>query len=188
MVFTSASQMRLWVMLEANPQVSCFCERPLPAGATDQAFDFWVIRNGKVFWLAIGDKPPVTDASQSKSEAVLSKPDPQSGVEEVHWVSPTEIYSHRIWIQNWLSLLPYLCTTSALSLNALRQSVLKFYQHAATLEDAELALARNDPVLVRSAVIAELHAGTLVSDELTHRPWDRSIVISQLLSRSHATQ
>ncbi len=188
MVFTSASQIRLWVTLEANPQVSRFCERPTPGSATDRQFDFWAIRNGQVFWLAIGDKPPMDDVRQRRSEAAPSEPDPQIDSEEVHLVSPTEIDSHRIWIQNWLSLLPYLCTASALSLNALRRSVLKFYQHEATLEDAEFALARNDPVLVRSAVIAELHAGSLVSPELTHRPWDRSIVISRLRSRPHATQ
>lgn len=180
LILTSASQVRLWVMLEANPQVSRICERPIRLASpephsSEQHADFWTVRSGVATWLLIGDDKcdpidsPEQDATESRE---LLPPD-------VLRVSQDEIDSHQVWIRNWLTLLPYLCTASALTLHSLRGEVLQFCRDGATLEDAELTLAKRDPVLVRTAAIAELHAGGLFCEELTKRPWDRSIFLSR---------
>ena len=87
-------------------------------------------------------------------------------------VTTKNLDSHRVWIQNWLSLLPYLSATSSLNLDHLGKQVVEFFTRESSIDAAERHFARDDDVLVRTAVIAQLHAGRLFSGDLLTRPWD----------------
>ena len=84
-----------------------------------------------------------------------------------------ELDRHRTWIQNWLSLLPYLSATASVDLDSLSGSVVEFFAREASFDDAERHFVHLDPVLVRTAVIAGLHQGRLFSNDLLAKPWDR---------------
>ena len=165
-MLTGQDQLHLWVMLEAHPGVTQYCERPASADAA-QALpiaDFWAIRDGTPTWLRLVEAP-VDDA------ASLARATSDEGVE---LIGPDELKRHRVWIRNWLSLLPYLSTTSPLGLESLKAQVVEGAGDEATFDEIERHFAHTDPVLTRTAVIAALHAGRLVSEDLQHKPWDRS--------------
>jgi hypothetical protein len=127
-VFNHRAQLHLWVMLEANPDVSKYCERPTwPADCGPRPkVDFWVVRNGQPFWLMLGPEEmemPTLDQANPPTDARTELAAPK-----VMTISTGDLDRHRVWIQNWLSLLPYLSTASDLNLGSLSASVLEFSQ------------------------------------------------------------
>ena len=123
LLLTTLSQLRLWVMLETNPEVSVLRERPVRPDMSDQRYDFWAMRSGGPVWLAIPDESKSNLQAPNDYTADLSAGDRSR--EEL--VTRADLDCHRIWIQNWQSLLPYLCTGSALSMQGLRDRVLSFF-------------------------------------------------------------
>lgn len=169
-LFASATQLRLWIMLEANPGVTNYCERPaLSAEAAAPLADFWVMRDGSEQWLTVdddaGEHAGVHDP-QAIGQTTRSAPC-------VETISRKEIERHRIWIQNWMLLLPYLATGAHLIEPTLLANVIEFFGHSATMDEAEQRFGRIDPVLIRTAVIAGLHGGQLISSDLVTLAFSR---------------
>jgi hypothetical protein len=163
-VLNSRSQLHLWAMLEANPAVSRYCERPCPATDDEPvAADFWAVHDGRPTWLSLADAPQ-TSGSISAGPGVVM-------------VSGAELDTHRVWIQNWLSLLPYLSSAAALNLVDLRSRLVEFFAREASLAEAEHHFAAVEPVLVRTATIEGLHRGQLLSPDLRVSPWTPSMRI-----------
>jgi hypothetical protein len=180
-LLTSQGQLHLWAMLEANPSVTRYCERPSwPAECgLRPALDFWALHDHQPVWLVSEELPsalPDQDACQRQEIVVQS-------------VTAKDMDSHRVWIQNWLSLLPYLSAVSSLNLDHLGRQVVEFFTRESSFDDAERHFARDDGVLVRTAVIAQFHAGRLYSSDLLTRPWDLDTRVVRLSSQScHAPQ
>jgi hypothetical protein len=175
-MFASVAQVRLWVMLEANANVTNYCERPALSleHAADPVADFWVMRDGTEQWLILHDDVdgPGAHAQQVAHSTTRTAPC-------VETISSKEMERHRIWIQNWMSLLPYLATGSHLVDPALCANVIQFFDRPATFAEAEQHFSRIDPVLVWTAVIVELHAGQLISADLIRLPLSRHTRVSR---------
>ncbi len=181
-MLTGQDQLHLWAMLEAHPGVTKYCERPASPDAA-QALpiaDFWAIRDGTATWLRL-------EEASADNTASLAPPTSDEGVELIR---PDELKRHRIWIRNWLSLLPYLSTTSPLGLETLQTQVVEAAgREDTTFDEIERQLGPTDPVLTRTAVIAALHEGLLISEDLQHRPWDRSTRVCRAMRQArHAPQ
>ena len=180
-MLTGQAQLHLWAMLEAHPGVTQYCERPASPDAA-QALpiaDFWAIRDGSPRWLRL---------AQASAERAVSL-DRATSYEGVDLISPDELKRHRVWIRNWLSLLPYLSTTSPIGLEALKGQVVEVAGVESTFDEIERHFAQTDSVLTRTAVIAALHAGLLLSQDLQHKPWDRSTRVCRTPPRDrHAPQ
>ncbi|KWI26334.1 hypothetical protein [Burkholderia stagnalis] len=168
-------------MLEANPGVTNYCERPALSGdaATEPLADFWIMRDGTEQWLTVddnvGEQADVHDL-QTTAQTSRSAPD-------IEIISRNEIERHRVWIQNWMSLLPYLAMGAHLIEPTLLANVVEFFDHSATVDDAEQHFPRIDSVLVRTAIIAGLHRGQLVSPDLITLAFDRHTRVSQYRCR-----
>jgi hypothetical protein len=175
-MFVSATQVRLWIMLEANPGVTNYCERPALSvePLTEPIADFWVMRDGAEQWLIVDDNVDGVRA-----------PDPRIGSQtiqaaaRVETISSKDIERHCRWIQNWMSLLPYLATGSRLIDPALLANIIQFFDRPATIDEAEQHFSRIDPVLARTAIIAGLHGGQLISPDLTTLAFSRHIRVSR---------
>ena len=180
-MLTGQAQLNLWAMLEAHPGVTQYCERPASPDAA-QALpiaDFWAIRDGSPRWLRLA--PALVEGA-----AWLDRATSHEGVEVI---SPGELKRHRVWIRNWLSLLPYLSSTSPIGLEALKGQVVEVADSQATFDEIERHFAQTARVLTRTAVIAALHEGLLVSEDLQHKPWDRGTRVCRAWPRDrHAPQ
>ncbi|MFX1767838.1 hypothetical protein PWP93_35745 [Paraburkholderia sp. A1RI-2L] len=175
-MFASATQVRLWIMLEANPGVTNYCERPVPSveATTEPIADFWVMRDGAEQWLIVDDnvEEAAAHGQQIANETTRTAP-------RVETISSKDIEHHRIWVQNWMSLLPYLATGSHLIDPTLLVNIIHFFNRPATIDEAEQHFARLDPVLVRTAIITALHGGQLISPDLTTLAFSRHILVSK---------
>ena len=175
--FTGRAQLHLWTMLEANPAVTRYCERPAwPEECEPRpSIDFWALRDGMPVCLSLQESAPPDTVEEPRLPFGLI----------VQTITARELDSHRVWIQNWLSLLPYLSTASSLNLDTMRTPVIEFFASEASFDDAERHFANIDPVLVRTAVISELHRGRLFSHDLIARPWDRHTRVVRASPRTH---
>jgi hypothetical protein len=165
--------------LEAHPSVTLYCERPSWPGEDVDRFraDFWALRHGQPVWLALQPEAVTEDEPSFPAHPAIIA------------VTNEELDRHRVWITNWLSLLPYLSNVAASDLQALQEPVEGFFMGEASFEDAERHFAELDPVLVRTAVIAGLHQGRLYSSELLVRPWDLRTRVMRCPPRlRHASQ
>lgn len=180
-MLNSTAQLGLWALLEAHPGVTRYCERPSWPGDEEPvpSPDFWVLRDGKPVWLALRQGAPVADGREpSPTEA--------SGVQIV---TVDELDRYRVWITNWLSLLPYLAVDAWPELESVRDPVVDYFRREASFDEAERHFTRLDPVLVRTAAIDGLHQGHLYSAELLVRPWDgRTRLMRCAPPGSHAPQ
>lgn len=177
-LLTGEGQLLVWTMLEANPTVSRYCERPSwppEDGCRPASLDFWALRDNKPVWLALQVTP---------SELIARDERHPSGA-VVQSVTTEDVDCHRVWIQNWLSLLPYLSATSSLNLDFLGRQVVEFFTRESSFNDAERHFAHEDGVLVRTAVIAQLHAGRLYSSDLLTRAWDLDTRVARISSEAH---
>ncbi len=164
-------QLRLWIILEANPGVSSYCERPALSveAVTEPLADFWIMRDGRERWLSVDDSADAQDEAHKPQPAALTG----RSAPDVEIISTKEIERHRIWIQNWMLLLPYLATGAHLIEPTLLANVVEFFERSATVDEAEQGFPRIDPVLVRTAVIAGLHGGQLISPDLVTLAFSR---------------
>jgi hypothetical protein len=185
-MFASETQVHLWVMLEANPGVTNYCERPALSveQAAESVADFWVIRDGVDQWLTVEDNvdearvPDPHRASQTTQDSPC-----------VETIFRKDIERHRVWIQNWMSLLPYLATGSHLIDPTMLMSMIQFFDRLATIDEAEQHFSRIDPVLVRTSIIAGLHGGQLISPDLTALAFGRHTRVSRYCRGApHETQ
>jgi hypothetical protein len=99
---TSYEQWKCWLIIEANPAITSYCERPMRvAGAGSAMVDFWVELRDQVggeFWLFDGGEAAT---SGDRRPGVLR------GL-RVRVISPTLLGSFEVPLSNWAQILPYL--------------------------------------------------------------------------------
>ncbi len=147
---------RQWLRLEADPDVSTFCERPARIGPdpTSRLISYWVRhqQTQEFVMLLTGDAP-------------ADLPNQHDG-EPLRVVTPPELAAASIWIDNWQRMLPVINCCSGLMSPALKKSVLTLANVPITLLSMEGALAKSQPMLLRAAAFELLRTGVLVAPSL----------------------
>lgn len=89
-VLAGRDQLHIWVMLEAHPAVTRYCERPTWPDeiATSPEPDFWALRDGSAVWLALRDAP-------HSDPDLTPLPPLNPGVETI---STDPLDQHRVWM------------------------------------------------------------------------------------------
>ena len=150
-----------WICLEADPRIQTFCERPAYLSLADgskRPADFWVKLAGSEMLLTVewdSQTPTFTI-----DEIELS----------VRMVLPAELATARIWISNWMRMLPCITSCRQLIAKSLINSVLKFVAEPKPLSRIEQEFSTGDPTLVRAAIFSLLHQGQLQAPQLHTEP------------------
>ena len=99
---SSYDQWRCWLIIEANPAITTFCERPMRvAGGGSAIVDFWVELRADAageFWLLVDSEP----------EDMEDKPPRALQGRQVRLITPALLASLAIPLTNWAQILPYL--------------------------------------------------------------------------------
>lgn len=154
------SALEQWVMLEADPAVTAFCERPgfVQSGAKLYLVDFWV---------RYVDRQELVILFDSDAELVLEPPVIlDSSRLTVRSIQPSDIAASRAWIGNWKRMLPCLVATRGLVPPLLSNEIERFVARPHRLLSIEREFTTGDPILVRAAVFGLLHAGRVQAPEL----------------------
>ncbi|MBB5420604.1 hypothetical protein [Paraburkholderia atlantica] len=164
-MFYRRASLEQWLLLEANPKVITFCERPgyVLINGDRRLADFWVRyvdRNelvvlSELFWGSDAD------ASRGKLDA---------GAADLRLVAPAELAAARAWTDNWQRILPYLVANRGLVPTTLSPAIMQFVIEPRRLLDVEREFSSCDPVIVRTALFGLLHTGRVSASSLQTQP------------------
>lgn len=153
-----------WLVLESDPTVHAFCERPGFVQFDGQQYlvDFQVRYADRLELLLLPD--PVT-GEDGMARAVLD-----ASAMTVRHVEPAELAASRIWIDNWQRMLPCLIASRGLVPASLLNATERFVATSQSLLDVEREFSTGDPIVVRAALFGLLHAGRVSAPELRTEP------------------
>ena len=155
----------LWLLIETDPAVQSFCERP-----------GYVQLNGQRyladFWIRYADREEVVILSDSLADMRLHAARPTYELDgvPVRSVTSTDLAAARAWIDNWRHMLPCLVAARGLVASSLLRAVETFVTMPHTLLEIERELSVGDPALVRAAVFALVYAGHVDAVDLRTEP------------------
>mgnify|MGYP000293312828 CR=1 FL=1 len=157
---------RTWLVIEANPWIKSFCERPTyvegPRGAV---IDFWVQLGDDEageFWMI----EPAT-VNQTASVPV---PAAQLHGLNVRYITHADLLSWAIPIANWARITPYLVSHRRHQDRLLVQSIETFLGQPATLDAVLKHFAQRDTTTVEAALFSLLAAVRVLSPDLARVP------------------
>ena len=145
-----------WLLLESDPSVVAFCERPVVLTTAQGAklADFWVHRETREEFLVLGE------GSRTDSVAIVD------ATIAVCRVPPTELAAARTWTSNWEHMLPVINASMGGVRTSLEQDILRFLGSPRPLMQIERRYAIGDPSLVRACVFGLLREGHIVAPQL----------------------
>lgn len=162
---------RTWLVIEANPLISTFCERPtFVDGPGGQVVDFWVQlgreRAGE-FWMVEGIARQAPDAGVPPPEkfSVLD------GL-PVRYINRADLLAWSIPIANWARITPYLVSHKRYKDMLLEQSIVAFLNQFEPLDTLLERFAQRDETTVQAALFSLLAEGRVVSPDLATAPLD----------------
>ncbi|MFX1670797.1 hypothetical protein PWR63_00550 [Paraburkholderia sp. A2WS-5] len=178
MIFFRRVQLDQWILLEADPRVITFCERPGYVVVEDERrlADFWVRFSGRQELVILTDV-------EIENLPVVTHRDLDAATLPVRTVASAEIAAAQVWIENWQRMLPYIVANRDLMSAALSRAIERFLAQPHRLLDVEREFATGDPVLVRATLFRLLHAGKISAPDLRTQPL--SLLTTFLIEGAH---
>ncbi len=155
---------RTWLVIEANPRIKSFCERPTyvdgPRGAV---IDFWVQLSDDEageFWM-------IEPTTVNKTATV---PETQLHGLNVRYITHADLLAWAIPIANWARITPYLVSHRRYQDRLLVQSIETFLHQPASIDAILKQFAQRDTTTVEAALFSLLAAGRVLSPDLARAP------------------
>jgi hypothetical protein len=169
---TSYDAWRCWLVLEANPAVSMFCERPARInGPTSSTLDFWVATRDQPageFWLIVDDQH---ESSSTSSAADL--PQHVLGL-ALRPITTTLLAELAIPLANWAQILPFLVSFRDHRQAVLEQSIVVELASWTTLGAVLKRFAEHDSAAVQASLFWLVAGGRVLSPDLATAPLTRA--------------
>ena len=160
---------RCWIAIEANPEVTSFCERPSrTAGRNSAMIDFWVQRRGTPgaeFWL-LWNPHGDTDTVDSSPEAASTPAPKRLHGHPVRLISPETIASWEVPVANWAQIVPVLVSYRRYRKPLLEQSIVVQLVQYTALDDLINHFGHDDPDEVAASLYWLLALGRVRSPDL----------------------
>ena len=164
---------RCWIALEANPEVTSFCERPARmAGRNSAMIDFWVQLSGTLgaeFWLLW--HPHRYGGTDSTSPEATSTPGPKRLHDHpVRLITPEIIESWEVPAANWAQIVPVLVSYRRYRKPLLEQSIVVQLVQYTALDELIKHFGHDDPDEVAASLYWLLALGRVRSPDLGTTP------------------
>ncbi len=160
LTFFSSAGHDAWLLLEADPAVKIFCERPAYVeGGAGRLIDFWVSRGRHakfwVLWPSELEKPAFPKSAHGVSLQVLRRADLMALDQRIH---------------NWSQIVPYRVSFGRYGNARLQKDILSRLEKPHRLERLEAAFQPLDVTAVRAALFELLATGKIIAPELDSKP------------------
>jgi hypothetical protein len=178
--FYSRSVFSLWILVESNPKVLTFCERPAYIEHEGQIrlVDFWVDYGSSNEYLVLSSALNENPTAHSRAQKVTVSPIP------IHTVDTVDLMTADTWISNWERILPFVSANQKLIPLALLESLTRSFVEPMPLSSVEHQFALNDLPLIRATVFTLLHSGHLEAPTLH----TQELSLSTMFGRAGSSQ
>lgn len=170
---------RTWLVIEANPLIVTFCERPTYVdGPKSPVIDFWVqLRGAPVgeFWMVEGLPRP-------SSKVGTTPPERHSHLHElaVRYINRTDLIGWAEPIGNWARIIPYLVSHRRYRDTLLEQQIMAFLNEDESVDAVLAYFGHRDGTTVQAALFQLLAEGRVTSPDLAIAPMDGSTRFNRL--------
>ena len=164
---------RTWLVIEANPLIVTFCERPTYVeGSRGPVIDFWVQLRGAPageFWMVEG---PLRPASQGDG----TLPEQPSHLHDlaVRYISRADLIAWAVPLANWARITPYLVSHRRYRDALLEQQIMAFLNEDESLDTVLAHFPQRDETTVQAALFQLLAEGRVISVDLACELMDGS--------------
>lgn len=162
---------RTWLVIEANPHIVTFCERPTYVnGSRSPVIDFWVQLRGATageFWIVEGLPPP-------SSKHDTAQPERHSHLHDlaVRYINRADLIGWAIPIANWARIIPYLVSHRRYRDALLEQQIMVYLIQDESVDAVLAYFPQRDQTTVQAALFQLLAEGRVVSPDLAIKPLD----------------
>jgi len=158
-------------VIEANPAIESFTERPAHVGGPGRALiDFWVQMRDALsgeFWIIEGTRRRRDDAESSQDAPAL--PAILHNL-MVRVVRQADLQAWSVPIANWSRIVPYLVSHRRFRDPLLEQSIAVFLGQSRALDEVLQRFATSDATGVEASLFALVAAGRVESPDLAVKP------------------
>jgi hypothetical protein len=171
LTFFGRHTLQAWISLEADPNVTAYCERPIVISHAKpkRIVDFWIARSEEEeLWFLLRENELGNDVSSCKSPAFQ------------HWATtngfkvkltdPVDLERNTVYLENWGAILRYLSINPNLISGELIDQVRAMARAPRPLAAIQASLPEYDPIIVRTAIFSLLHKGKMKCDDIETRP------------------
>jgi hypothetical protein len=162
---------KTWLVIEANPAIITFCERPtFIDGPHGPVIDFWVQLLGESageFWMVEGTARPSPQADNSL-------PDRPSHLHNlsVRYISRADLIAWAIPLANWARITPYLVSHRRYRDALLEQQIMAFLNQDESVNSVLAHFSERDETTVQAALFQLLAEGRVISPDLASQLMD----------------
>jgi len=161
-----------WIALEADPAVVSYCERPLliPDIKPKRVVDFWVrFRDREELWMLL--RSGTQDGPADPAEVVPAFATWASSQRmPLRFIEPANPIGRRIYLDNWGRVIRDLSANRKYVPAAMIERVRTTFTEPRPLSTLLGLFPEDDPVLLRTAAYALLHAGCLRCADIDQVP------------------
>ena len=153
------AQVHTWLLLESDPSVLSYCERPMVAPETKPklVIDFWAGYAGRdELWIVSRNPAPAADIGTAMP-AFAQWAD--ANKYKVRQLSPPGAVEDKVYLDNWGTIVRELSANRRYLKPALLQSVREILEQPRPIAALCSLMPHEDPVLVRVAAYSLLHSG-----------------------------
>jgi hypothetical protein len=153
---TSRAAFEAWLLLESDPHVVTFCERPILIKTVDgsKLADFWARYQSHEAFLVLSDDPQAEHVVIEDTTIALRS------------IARAELAAARVWVNNWERMLPVINASVGIERPGLEKDILQFLSTPQRLLDIEREYAVGDPSTVRACVFELLRMGQITAPSL----------------------
>ncbi|WP_426149147.1 hypothetical protein [Polaromonas sp. DSR2-3-2] len=162
---------RTWLVIEANPLIATFCERPAYVeGSRGPVIDFWVQLRGAPageFWMV--QEPP---RPSSPNDTAMPEQPSHLHCLPVRYISRADLIAWAVPLANWARITPYLVSHRRYRDALLEQKIMVFLNGDEALDSVLAHFQQHDETTVQAALFQLLADGRVISPDLAVEPLD----------------
>jgi len=168
-----------WLVIEANPDIVTFCERPTYVeGKRGPVIDFWVQLRGAPtgeFWIVEGPLRLLSEGDGS-----LPEQPPYLHKLAVRYISRADLIAWAVPLANWAHITAYLVSHRRYRDALLEQQIMAFLIQDESLDRVLAHFSERDETTVQAALFQLLAEGRVISPDLACEPMDGSTQFHRL--------
>ena len=166
------TSVEVWTMLEADPDVERYCERPLVLHDTKpkRVIDFWIKRRAFEEFLFVLRPSELNAYLQAPDSIPAFRSWAKAKKINVKFLDPADLSNQKVLLANWGQILRDVGAFGNNLPLGLVDRVLLTLKGGVSLQVLEQRLPEVDPVLVRVAAFSQLHKGQAICKSLSRVP------------------
>jgi hypothetical protein len=177
-----SAPLNAWILLEADPTVISYCERPLivPDTKPKRLVDFWVrFRDREELWILLRHSQPDTNTEPHDAMPAFATWAASNKI-AVRFVKPIDPVERKTYLDNWGRIIRELSANRRFVSTAMVERVRECFATPRPIAVLTGLFPDEDPALLHTAAFSLVHAGRLRYADIDALPFGPASLLEAL--------